>query len=67
MNEKLAPESNSINASNESIDTIPVTTYPQGAALADSKSYAPGIPIEEKGLGNLVDEGVKVADRVGPP
>jgi hypothetical protein len=66
-NEKLAPESNSINASNESIDMVPVTTSPQWAALADDKAYAPGIPVEEEGPENLVDEGVKVADEVGPP
>jgi hypothetical protein len=66
-NEKLAPESNSINASNESIDMVPVTTSPQWAALADDKAYAPGIPVKEEGPENPVDEGVKVADEVGPP
>jgi hypothetical protein len=66
-NEKLAPESNSINASNESIDTVPITTSPWWVALADGKAYALGIPVEEEGPENPVDEGVKVADEVGPP
>jgi hypothetical protein len=37
MNEKLAPESNNINASNESMDTVPITTSPRDAELADVK------------------------------
>jgi hypothetical protein len=67
MNEKLAPESKSINASNESIDTVTVTTSLRWAALADDKTYALGILVKEEGLENLVDEGVKVVDGVGPP
>jgi hypothetical protein len=67
MNEKLAPESNSINASNESIDTVHVTTSPWGAALADDKAYAPGMLVKEEGLEYPVDEGAKVEDGIGPP
>jgi hypothetical protein len=67
MNEKLAPESNSINASNESIDTVHVTTSPREAALADGKAYAPGISVEEEGPEYPIVEGVKIADGIGPP
>jgi hypothetical protein len=67
MNEKLAPESSNINASNESMDTVPDTTSPWEAALADGKAYAPGIPVEEEGPEYPVIEGVKIADGIGPP
>jgi hypothetical protein len=60
MNEKLAPESNSINASNESIDTVHVTTSSWEAALTDGKAYAPGIPVEEECPEYPVVEGVKM-------
>jgi hypothetical protein len=39
MNEKLAPESNNINASNESMDMVPITISLWEAALADGKAY----------------------------
>jgi hypothetical protein len=48
------------------MDTVPVTTSPPCAALADGKAYAPGIPVKEEGPENLVDE-VNVVDRIGHP
>jgi hypothetical protein len=67
MNEQLVPESNSINASNESTYMVPVTTSPWSSALAEGEAYALGIPVKEEGPEKLDDLGVKVEDRVGPP
>jgi hypothetical protein len=49
------------------MDTVPVTTSPREATLADGKAYAPRISIEEEGPEYLVIEGVKIADGIGPP